>query len=103
MPRKRAKSADQKSLGTPGTTETAGALRRPPRGLRGTPPSAIVRAVPEFIWGMSGSTSWFPNHKKKESETPKRMRLRTMAFGLCSVTKFHASCQARRKTAHQYW
>jgi len=22
-------------------------------GLRGTPPSAIVRAVPEFIWGMS--------------------------------------------------
>ncbi len=56
MTRKRAKSADQTSLETPGTTETAGALRRPPRGLRGTPPSAIVRAIPEFIWGISAQT-----------------------------------------------
>jgi len=31
MTRKRAKSADQTSLGTPGTTETAGVLRSPPR------------------------------------------------------------------------
>jgi hypothetical protein len=31
MTRKRAKSADQTSLGTPGTTEMAGALRSPPR------------------------------------------------------------------------
>ena len=31
MTRKRAKSADQTSLGTPGTMETAGALRSPPR------------------------------------------------------------------------
>jgi hypothetical protein len=38
-----AKSADQTSLGTTGTP---GALRR----FRGTPPSAIVRAVPEFLW-----------------------------------------------------
>ncbi len=42
--------ADQTTLGTPGTTETAGALLG---GLRGTAPSAIVCAVPEFIWGMS--------------------------------------------------
>ena len=27
-------------------------------GLRGTPPSAIVRAVPEFIWGMSVECIW---------------------------------------------
>jgi hypothetical protein len=30
MTRKRAKSADQTSFGTPGTTETLGALRSPP-------------------------------------------------------------------------
>ncbi len=56
MMRKRAKSADQTSLGTPWTTETAGALRKSASGLRGTPPSAIVRAVPEFIWGMSAGS-----------------------------------------------
>ena len=63
MPRQRAKSADQASLRTPGTTETPGAMRSPPRGLRGTPPSAIVYAVPQFIWGMSVETvpgkGWF--------------------------------------------
>ncbi len=54
MTRQRAKSADQTSLETPGT---AGALRSPPRGLRETPPSAMVRAVPEFIWGMTDQTA----------------------------------------------
>ena len=54
MTRKIAKSADQTLFGTPGTTETPGALQQPACGFRGTPPSAIVYAVPEFIWGMSG-------------------------------------------------
>ena len=53
MTRKRAKSADQTSLGTPGTMETAGALRKTASGLRRTPPSAIVYPVLEFIRAMS--------------------------------------------------
>ena len=56
MTRKRAKSADQTSFGTPRMTEAAGALRKTACGFRGTPPSAIVYAVPEFIWGMSVET-----------------------------------------------
>ena len=56
MTRKRAKSADQTSFGTPRMTETPRALRSPPVGFRGTPPSAIVYAVLEFIWGMSVKT-----------------------------------------------
>ena len=31
----------------------AGSTAQPVCGFRGTPPSAIVYAVPEFIWGMS--------------------------------------------------
>jgi hypothetical protein len=63
MTRKKAKSVDQTSLGTPGTTETPGALHSPPvayrepRSLLPSTPfqssSATVYAVPEFIWGMS--------------------------------------------------
>src|SRR5476649_2281607 len=37
----------------PGTTKTPGALCSLPSCFWGTPPSAIVNAVPEFIWGMS--------------------------------------------------
>ena len=37
MTRKRAKSADQTSFGTPGTTETSGALRSPPVASGGNP------------------------------------------------------------------
>src|SRR6266516_5639232 len=50
MPGKRARSRDQTSFGTAGTPE---ALRSPPMGFPGTPPSAIVQPVPEFIWEMS--------------------------------------------------
>jgi hypothetical protein len=56
MIRKKAKSADQTSFGTPGTTETPGALRSPTCGFRGTPQSATVYAVPEFIRGMSAKS-----------------------------------------------
>jgi hypothetical protein len=31
----------------------AGSTAQPAYGFPGTPPSAIVHAVPEFIWGMS--------------------------------------------------
>jgi len=48
MTRKRAKSADQTSFETMGTT---GAL--PPVASGETPPSAIVYAVPGFTWEMS--------------------------------------------------
>jgi hypothetical protein len=53
MPRQRAKSADQKSLGDAGDDGNGGSTAQTASGLRGTPPSAIVRAVPELIWGMS--------------------------------------------------
>jgi hypothetical protein len=36
-----------------GDDGNAGSTAQPACGLRGTPPSAIVYAVPEFIWGMS--------------------------------------------------
>jgi hypothetical protein len=49
MSGKMARSWDQTSFGTAGTPE---ALRSPPTGFRGTLPSAIVYAVPEFIWGI---------------------------------------------------
>src|SRR6266516_3040013 len=54
MPGKRARSRDQTSFGTAGTPE---ALRSPPMGFPGTPPSAIVQPVPEFIWEMSVKVS----------------------------------------------
>ena len=53
MTRKRAKSADQTSFGDAGDHGNAGSTAQSASGLRGTPPSAIVYAVPEFIWGMS--------------------------------------------------
>ena len=53
MTRDRVKSAERTSFGTPRTTETPGALRSPPVAYGEPPPSAIVYAVPEFIWGMS--------------------------------------------------
>jgi hypothetical protein len=56
MTRKKAKSVDQTSLGTPGTTETPGALPSPPVAYGEPPPSAIVYAVPQFIWGMSAQS-----------------------------------------------
>ena len=34
----------------------AASTAQPACGFRGTPPSAIVYAVPEFIWGMSDKT-----------------------------------------------
>jgi hypothetical protein len=34
----------------------AGSTAQPAYGFPGTPPSAIVHAVPEFIWGMSDKT-----------------------------------------------
>jgi hypothetical protein len=55
MQTKRAKSADQTLSVTVGMTKTPGALRKPAGAFRGTPPSAIVYAVPEFIWGMSAN------------------------------------------------
>jgi hypothetical protein len=36
----------------------AGNTAQPASGFRESPPSAIVYAVPEFIWGMSDSISW---------------------------------------------
>ena len=53
MTRKMAKSAERTSFGTPGTMETPENTAQPACGLRGAPPSAIVYAVPQFIWGMS--------------------------------------------------
>ncbi len=35
----------------------AGSTAQPACGFRGTPPYAIVHAIPEFIWGMSGNMS----------------------------------------------
>jgi hypothetical protein len=49
MSGKMARSWDQTSFGTTGTPE---ALRSPPMASREPPPSAIVYAVPEFIWGI---------------------------------------------------
>ena len=53
MTRKRAKSADQTSFGTPGDDGNARSTAQPACGFRGAPPFAIVYAVPEFIWRMS--------------------------------------------------
>ena len=50
MPGKTARSRDQTSFGTAGTPE---ATAQPTCGFPGTPPSAIVLTVPEFIWEMS--------------------------------------------------
>ena len=50
MPGKTARSRDQTSFGTAGTPE---ATAQPTCGFPGTPPSAIVHTVPEFIWEMS--------------------------------------------------
>jgi len=50
MPGKTARSPDQTSFGTAGTPE---ATAQPTCGFPGTPPSAIVHTVPEFIWEMS--------------------------------------------------
>ena len=58
MTRKSTKSAERTSFGTPWTTETLGALHSPPVAFRGTPPFAIVYAVPQFIWGMSDNTTF---------------------------------------------
>src|ERR1035437_3479971 len=85
MTRKSIKSADQTSFGTPGTTETPEAVRSPPMELRGNPPSAIVYAVPEFIWGMSGIATG-GCHVKNAFEAPcgavrwLRNRNRSFAF-----------------------
>jgi len=35
----------------------AGSTAQAARGFPGTPPSAIVHAFPEFIWGMSAYTN----------------------------------------------
>ena len=53
MPGKTARSRDQTSFGTAGTPE---ATAQPTCGFPGTPPSAIVHTVPEFIWEMSVQT-----------------------------------------------
>ena len=59
MTRQRAKSANQTSLGTPGTTETAGALRSPPpaygepRRLLSSAPFHSSSGECRIIWGMS--------------------------------------------------
>jgi hypothetical protein len=49
MTSKRAKSVDQTSCATTQTPSTLGSLAHDFREL---PPSAIVYAVSEFIWGM---------------------------------------------------
>ena len=54
MTRKKAKSVDQTSFGTPRMTETPGNTAQSACGFRGTLPSAIVYPVPQLIWGMSG-------------------------------------------------
>jgi len=48
MSGKMARSWNQTSFGTAGTPEAP----RTTYGFPGTPPSAIVYAVPEFIWGI---------------------------------------------------
>ena len=53
MTRKRAKSADANVVWDAEDDGNAGSTAQPACGFRGTPPSASVYAVPEFIWGMS--------------------------------------------------
>ena len=48
-----------------GDDGNAGSTAQPACGLQGTPPSAIVYAVPEFIWGMSAN-----RREKKISAEP---------------------------------
>src|SRR5712692_6757658 len=50
MPGKKARSRDQTVVRD---RWNAGSTAQPAYGFPGTPPSAIVHAVPEFIWGMS--------------------------------------------------
>ncbi len=62
MPGKTARSPDQTSFGTAGTPE---ATAQPTCGFPGTPPSAIVYTVPEFIWEMSDTIN--PGHAQMNS------------------------------------
>ncbi len=50
MPRKMARSPDRTVVRD---GWNAGSTAQPAYGFPRTPPSAIVHAVPEFIWGMS--------------------------------------------------
>ncbi len=43
-------------------------------GLRGTPPSTIVRAVPEFIWGISAKNVSANSLSLSESIWRRRLR-----------------------------
>jgi hypothetical protein len=53
MTRRRAKSADQTPVWDAGDDGNSGSNAQPACGFRGTPPSAIVYAASEFIWGIS--------------------------------------------------
>ena len=71
MPGKMARSRDQTSFGTAGTPE---ALRSPPMGFPGTPPSAIVQPVPEFIWEMSAISSRIGSRRAYLRPSPSGVR-----------------------------
>ncbi len=50
----------------------AGSTAQAACGFPGTPPSAIVHAVPEFIWGMSDQVIFFVIDKLKALSVPKQ-------------------------------
>jgi hypothetical protein len=53
-----------------GDDENAGSTAQPARGFRGTPPSAIVYAVPDFLCGMWARAAFFPSELALNREAP---------------------------------
>ena len=71
MTRKRAKSADQTSLETPGTTETAAALRSPPRPY-GKPRRLLSSAPFQSSSGQCRLKGFLMKHGMTKSELAQR-------------------------------
>ena len=58
MTRKRPKPADANVVWDAEDDGNAGSTAQPACGFQGTPLSAMVYVVPEFIWGMSDKWSY---------------------------------------------